>query len=87
MMTRYLGMAAIAVLLGVGGIGVDVSAQPYPDVERQQEQRENNVEQQQDRKAQHRADQEQQREQHERKTERHEDKVRHQNEGSTEHAK
>jgi len=88
MKTRYLGMAAIAVLLGVGGRGADVSAQPYPDVERQQQQHEENVEQQHDRKAQqHRADQEQQREWHERKTERHEEKVRHQKEGSTEHAK
>jgi uncharacterized protein HemX len=93
MMTRYLGVAAIAVLLGVGGFGVDaVRAQGnYPDLERQHEQHERNVEQQQRRKARHRAQQQEQRvrqqEQRARqqeKMEQHGEKVRRKNQLRTE---
>ena len=62
-----------------------VSAQPYyPDLERQHEQHERNVEQQQNRKAQHRAQQHEQRIRQQQKMEQHEEKVRRKNELRTE---
>ena len=88
MMTRYLGIGAIAVLLGIGGFGVDaVSAQGYPDVERQHQQHEQNVELQQQRKAQHRAQQREQRVRQQEKMQRHGEKVRRKNELETEGAR
>ena len=88
MMTRYLGMAAIAVVLGVGGLGGGpANAQgTYPDVERQREQHEKNVEQRQKRRAEHQERQKAQHEREEQKLERHEQKVKRKNELNTEGA-
>ncbi len=81
MRSRYLGAAAIAVLLGVGAGVRAVGAQGnYPDVEKQQAQHEQNVEQQQKRKAQHRAQQQNQRERQAEKNERHAEKLKQKNE-------
>lgn len=85
MMTRFLGVAAVGALLGLGAIspGAARAQGTYPDVERQHEQHEKNVQQRQQRRAQHREQMKEHSQRQEQKIERHDEKLKRKNALST----
>ncbi len=81
-MTRYLGIAAIGLLLGIGarGAGTTHAQEAFPDVERQHQQHEKNVQEREQRRARHREQMQEHSQRQQRRDERHDEKLKRKNE-------